>query len=95
MGTRLILLQVTYLTCYYSYKAGIASTHTKLVGSLIPMLIPGPYTRSSLVHSQVGSGIRVIRKINNHVFGPPFTPFPLFQWYPQSKDILINLTMKC
>jgi hypothetical protein len=23
------------------------------------------------------------------------TPYPLFQWYPQSKDILINLSMKC
>jgi hypothetical protein len=29
------------------------------------------------------------------VFGPPFTPYPLFQWYPQSKDILMNLSMKC
>jgi hypothetical protein len=23
------------------------------------------------------------------------TPYPLFQWYPQSKDILLNLHMKC
>jgi len=22
-------------------------------------------------------------------------PYPLFQWYPQTKDILINLSMKC
>ncbi len=29
------------------------------------------------------------------VFGPPFTPYPLFQWYLQSRDILINLSMKC
>ncbi len=29
------------------------------------------------------------------VFGPPFTPYPLFQWYLQSKDILLNLRMKC
>ncbi len=29
------------------------------------------------------------------VFGPPFTPCLLFQWYPQSKDILLNLSMKC
>jgi hypothetical protein len=28
------------------------------------------------------------------VSGPPFTPYPLFQWYPQSKDILLNLSMK-
>ncbi len=25
------------------------------------------------------------------VFGPAFTPYPLFQWYPQSKEILLNL----
>jgi len=24
----------------------------------------------------------------------PFTPYPLFQWYPQRKDILLNLSMK-
>ncbi len=24
------------------------------------------------------------------VFVPPFTPKPLFQWYPQSKEILFN-----
>ncbi len=30
-----------------------------------------------------------------HIFGLPFTPYPLFQWYPQSKDILLNLSMKC
>ncbi len=24
-----------------------------------------------------------------------FTPCPLFQWYPQSKKILLNLSMKC
>jgi len=29
------------------------------------------------------------------VFGPAFTPYPLFQWYPQSKEILLNLSMKC
>jgi hypothetical protein len=46
------------------------------------------------VYSQVGSGIRVILKITMS-FGLLFTFFPLFQWYSQSKDILINLTMKC
>jgi hypothetical protein len=25
----------------------------------------------------------------------PFTPYPLFQWYPQSSEILLNLSMKC
>jgi hypothetical protein len=29
------------------------------------------------------------------VFGPPFPPPPLFQWYPQSKEILLNLNMEC
>jgi hypothetical protein len=24
-----------------------------------------------------------------------FTPYPLFQWYLQSKEILLNLSMKC
>jgi hypothetical protein len=24
-----------------------------------------------------------------------FTPYPLFQWYPQSKETLLNLRMKC
>ncbi len=28
------------------------------------------------------------------VFGPAFTPYPLVQWYPQSKEILLNLSMK-
>jgi hypothetical protein len=28
------------------------------------------------------------------LFGPAFTPYPLFQWYPQSKEILSNLSMK-
>jgi hypothetical protein len=29
------------------------------------------------------------------VFGRPFTPKPLFQWYSQSEEILLNLGMKC
>jgi hypothetical protein len=24
------------------------------------------------------------------VFGPPFTPYPLFEWGPQSKEVLFN-----
>ncbi len=49
--------------------------------------------------------IKVIPEVTlslHHVFGSPLTPiptpFPLFQWYTQSKDILINLinlSMKC
>jgi hypothetical protein len=30
-----------------------------------------------------------------HVFEPPFSPYPLFWWYPQSKEILLNFSMKC
>jgi len=34
---------------------------------------------------------KIIRKVN-----PAFTPYPpLFQWYLQSKEILLNLSMKC
>jgi hypothetical protein len=29
------------------------------------------------------------------VFGPAFTLYPLFQWYSQSKENLLNLSMKC
>jgi hypothetical protein len=29
------------------------------------------------------------------IFGPPFTPYTLFKWYTQSKEILLNLIMKC
>jgi hypothetical protein len=37
------------------------------------------------------SFIRVIHKVTLS-----FTPLsPLFQWYPQSKEILLNLSMKC
>jgi hypothetical protein len=28
------------------------------------------------------------------LFGRAFTPYPLFQWYPQSKEILLNLSIK-
>jgi hypothetical protein len=31
------------------------------------------------------SGVAIV-----HVFGPPFTPYPLFQWYLRSKDIFIK-----
>jgi hypothetical protein len=51
------------------------------------------FKKGSGIHAYV---IRLIRKVTLHsAFGPPFTPYPLFQWYPQSKDILISLSMKC
>ncbi len=45
------------------------------------------------------SAIRAIRVIRNVTVSSPclwasLTTYPLFQWYPQSKDILINLSMK-
>jgi hypothetical protein len=29
------------------------------------------------------------------VFGPPFTPYPHFQWYPQENDIICHLRPSC
>jgi hypothetical protein len=29
------------------------------------------------------------------IFGPAFTPYPLFEWYPQREKIWLNLNMKC
>jgi len=37
---------------------------------------------------------RVIRKVTLSL-GLLSPPYPLFQWYPQSKEILLNLYMKC
>ncbi len=34
--------------------------------------------------------IKVIHKVTLS-----FTPYPLFQWYPQSNEILLNRSMKC
>jgi hypothetical protein len=39
-----------------------------------------------------------IHNLNNkviHKITLSFTPYPLFQWYPQGKEILLNLRMKC
>jgi hypothetical protein len=36
------------------------------------------------------ANIRVIHKVTLS-----FTPYPLFQWHPQSKEFLLNLSMKC
>jgi hypothetical protein len=39
---------------------------------------------------------RVIWKValSSLCLWPPFTPYPLFQWYLKSKDILLNMAMK-
>jgi hypothetical protein len=42
--------------------------------------------------------VRVILKVNplfTLSLGPLSSPIPSFQWYQQSKYILINLSMKC
>jgi hypothetical protein len=41
--------------------------------------------------------IRVIYKVtlSSPCLWASFHPYPLFQWYPQSKDIRLNLSMKC
>jgi hypothetical protein len=39
---------------------------------------------------QYPHNIKVIREVSLS-----FTPYPLFQWYLQSKEILLNLKMKC
>jgi hypothetical protein len=45
--------------------------------------------------------IRVIRKVIlsspcfHPVFGPAFTPYPLFQLYPRSNEIFLNFNLKC
>jgi hypothetical protein len=46
-------------------------------------------TLALLIHNFF-SHDRLIRKVTFH-----FTPYPLFQWYLQSKEILLNLGMKC
>jgi len=33
--------------------------------------------------------------LSSPCFWASFHPYPLFQWYPQSKDIRLNLSMKC
>jgi hypothetical protein len=43
-----------------------------------------------LLQQEVSIRIKVIRKVTLS-----FTPYPLFQWYPQSTEILWNLSMKC
>ncbi len=48
--------------------------------------------RQAKTHTQL---IHTFEKPCLHpVSGRPFTPYPLFQWYLRSKEILINLSMK-
>jgi len=55
----------------------------------------------SLQPDLMGSSILKIKEISikspsfHPVFGPAVTPYSLFQWCSQSKEILLNLSMKC
>jgi len=63
---------------------------------LVALLSPNEFclkkTQTQIWVHKDNINCEVLREI---VFGPSFTPYPLFQWYPQSKDILENLSMKC
>jgi len=50
-----------------------------------------------MVYAQETHFIKVIRKVILSFNPCPlcFHPLSLFQWYPQSKEILLNLGMKC
>jgi len=37
----------------------------------------------------------VLAKSGLAFWGPDFTPYPIFQQQPQSKEISLNLSMKC
>jgi hypothetical protein len=56
-------------------------------------------TRCDTKHSTIWQLlIRVIIckvTLSSPCFWASFHPYPLFQWYPQSKDIRLNLSMKC
>ncbi len=54
-------------------------------------------TKISIKSSNWRMFIRVIRKLtlSSPSIWASFYPYPLFQWYPQSKDILLNLSIKC
>jgi hypothetical protein len=44
------------------------------------------------VHMEHTLELSVMSPCLRPVFGPGFTPYPLFQWYPQSKEILLALS---
>jgi hypothetical protein len=59
-----------------------------------------PFTQDTPLHIKFMVKCNDIRltiksSCKHPVFGPAFTPYRLFQWYPQSKEILLNLSMKC
>jgi hypothetical protein len=59
-----------------------------------------PFGSSKISQKNPNSvGVRVIHKVTtlclHPVFGPAFSPYSLFRRYLQSKEILLNLSMKC
>jgi len=44
------------------------------------------------VHLEQTLELSVMSPCLRPVFGPGFTPYPLFQWYPQSKEILLAMS---
>jgi hypothetical protein len=58
------------------------------------MLKPSPQVCKNIItwnqNAQTKIGYQSYHKVTLS-----FTPYPLFQWYPQSKEILLNLSMKC
>jgi len=58
----------------------------------MPMDTKGQHTISD--HMTNNIVICEVTLFSPYLFGPPFTPKPLFQWYLQSKEILLNLNMK-
>ncbi len=61
-------------------------------------------TRSPAIESVIPSGqkCQIERNSKKHLYCKVickvtlyFTPYPVFQWYPQSKQILLNVRMKC
>jgi hypothetical protein len=51
----------------------------------------------SLCRNLVGKSLELLEKspCPHPLFGRAFSRYPLFQWCPQSKEILLNLSMKC
>jgi hypothetical protein len=66
----------------------------RVIHKVVPSLV---LSFPSLIEMSDGTAIEL--SVNSPcvhpVFGPPSTPYPLFQWYLPSNEILLNLSMKC
>jgi hypothetical protein len=70
----------------------------------LPILICSSINQSSLIYLQSFLSdvdlcylveLSVKSSCLHPLFRSAFTHYPLFQWYPQSKEVLLNLSMKC